>query len=97
MNTSKNIHVIVHGQRDLLEKVKTILIEKNFSTDRVIPAKLDKVGEVGEYVAMIWPPMAAKEIIISEITGNNGDPANSRGMGAWGTAELKELMRFPLQ
>ncbi len=96
MDTSKNIHVIVHGQRELFEKVKTMLLDKNFTIERVIPAKLDKAGEVGEYVAMVWPPMAAKEIIISEIVGNITEPRNSPGMGAWGTVDLKELTRISL-
>jgi len=96
LDTGKNIHVIVHGQRDLFEKVKTILIDNKFANENIIPAKLDKSGDKGEYVAMVWPPMAPKEIIISEIVGNKSEPGNSRGMGAWGTVDLKELTRMSL-
>lgn len=95
MDTSKKIYVIVHGQHDLFEKVKKILVEHKFENEHIIPANLDKSGEKGEYVAMMWPPMAPKEIIISEIVGNKSDP-NSRGMGAWGTVDLKELTKISL-
>jgi hypothetical protein len=42
---------------------------------------------------MTWPPMAAKEVIVSEIVGTN---AEGKGMGAWGSIEQKELFRFSL-
>ena len=56
-------------------------------------ASLEKAGEIGEYVAMTWPPMAAKEVIVSEIVGTNAD---GQGMGAWSSIEQKELFRFSL-
>ena len=56
-------------------------------------ASLEKAGEIGEYVAMTWPPMAAKEIIVSEIVGTN---AQGKGMGAWGSIDQKELFRIPI-
>ena len=43
---------------------------------------------------MLWPPMAAKEIVVSQITGKGG---SGQGMGAWGSVSQKELFRVPLQ
>ncbi|MGZ5485854.1 MAG: hypothetical protein ACXWFB_08100, partial [Nitrososphaeraceae archaeon] len=60
--------------------------------EKISMASLEKAGEIGEYVAMTWPPMAAKEVIVSEIVGTN---AQGEGMGAWGSIEQKELFRFP--
>ena len=93
VNNNKKIHVIVHGNRQNYDKVKTMLVEKKLNEEKIAMASLEKAGEIGEYVAMTWPPMAAREVIVSEIVGTN---AQGEGMGAWGSIEQKELFRFPL-
>jgi hypothetical protein len=93
LNNDKKIYVIVHGNRQNFEKVKSMLIEKNINKENISMASLEKAGEIGEYVAMTWPPMSAKEVIISEIVGTN---AEGKGMGAWGSIEQKEIFRIPL-
>ena len=93
LNNNKKIYVIVHGNRQNYDKVKNKLIEKQLNEDQISMASLEKAGEIGEYVAMTWPPMAAKEVIVSEIVGTN---AEGKGMGAWGSIEQKELFRFTL-
>lgn len=90
---TKKVYVIVHGQRNLAEPVKAKLATAGFKNAEM--ASLDKAGSTGEYVAMLWPPMAAKEIMVSVITGP-AEPGNSRGMGAWGSVATKEVMRLPL-
>jgi hypothetical protein len=93
LNNNKKIHVIVHGNRQNYDKVKSMLIEKQLNEEKISMASLEKAGEIGEYVAMTWPPMGAKEVIVSEIVGTN---AEGQGMGAWGSIEQKELFRFTL-
>lgn len=93
LNNNKKIYVIVHGNRQNYDKVKNKLIEKQLNEDQISMASLEKAGELGEYVAMTWPPMAAKEVIVSEIVGTN---AEGKGMGAWSSIEQKELFRFTL-
>ncbi|HEX7141461.1 MAG TPA: hypothetical protein VF222_03170 [Nitrososphaeraceae archaeon] len=93
LNNDKKIHVIVHGNRQNYDKVKNMLVEKKLNEEKIAMASLEKAGEIGEYVAMTWPPMAAREVIVSEIVGTN---AQGEGMGAWGSIEQKELFRFPL-
>ncbi len=93
LNNDKKIHVIVHGNRENYDKVKSMLIEKQLNEEKISMASLEKAGDIGEYVAMTWPPMAAREVIVSEIVGTN---AEGEGMGAWGSIEQKELFRFPL-
>jgi len=93
INNDKKIYVIVHGNRQNYDKVKSILLEKKINEEKISMASLEKAGEIGEYVAMTWPPMAAKEIIISEIVGTN---AEGKGMGAWGSIDQKEIFRIPL-
>ena len=93
LDNDKKIHVIVHGNRQNYDKVKSMLVEKKLNEEKISMASLEKAGDIGEYVAMTWPPMAAKEVIVSEIVGTN---AQGEGMGAWGSIEQKELFRFPL-
>jgi hypothetical protein len=89
---TKKIYLIVHGQRQLIEPIKDKLASK-FNRENMQPASLDKAGEIGEYVAMIWPPMAPKEVVVSKITGTGG---SGTGMGAWSSIEQKELFRVSL-
>lgn len=93
IDTTKKVYLIVHGQRQLVEPVKDKLTDK-FKRENMQPASLDRAGEVGEYVAMLWPPMAAKEIVVSQITGTGG--SGGQGMGAWSSVSQKELFRVPL-
>ena len=70
----------------------------NFSKENMVPASLEKAGDAGEYVAMIWPPMAPTEIVVSQITGpSQGGGGGARGMGAWGSVGMKEVTRVPLK
>ena len=93
INNDKKIYVIVHGNRQHYDKVKSILLEKKLNEEKISMASLEKAGEIGEYVAMTWPPWAAKEVIVSEIVGTD---AEGQGLGAWNTIEQKELFRHPL-
>lgn len=92
IDATKKIYLIVHGQRQLIDPIKDKLADK-FKRENMQQASLEKAGEVGEYVAMIWPPMAPKEVVVSQITGTGG---SGKGMGAWGSIEQKELFRVPL-
>jgi|SRR5919199_2185965 hypothetical protein len=92
-NKEKNVFVIVHGQRQLFETVKSKLVTAGFQNDKIIPAQLDKTGNSGDFVAMIWPPMSPTEIILSEIIDFNG---TGQGMGAWASLNKKELQRISL-
>lgn len=92
----KAVHLIVHGQRDLIDSIKLKLTSLGFGEAKLVPASLEKTGNVGEYVAMAWPPMHAKEIILSEITGINQAEAKNNVMGAWSNISQKEILRIPL-
>jgi len=96
IDSTKKIYLIVHGQRQLMDTVKDKLAA-NFNRENMLPASLEKAGDTGEYVAMIWPPMAPTEIVVSQVTGPNASGGGGRGMGAWGTVDMKEIMRLPLK
>ena len=93
-DNEKNVHVIVHGQRQLFETVKSRLGDTGLKTEKLVLADMNKPGNEGDYVAMLWPPMAPTEIILSQIIDFSG--TNGRGMGAWATVNQKELQRIPL-
>jgi hypothetical protein len=94
IDNTKKIHLIVHGQHQLIESIKDKLVAAKFLRENMHPASLDRAGDIGDYVAMLWPPMAPKEIVISQVSGSNGD--NGPGMGAWASITQKELFRVPL-
>jgi hypothetical protein len=93
-DTEKNVHIIVHGQKQLFETVKSRLGEMGLKPEKLALADMNKAGNEGDYVAMLWPPMAPTEIILSQIIDFNG--TNGRGMGAWTIVNQKELQRIPL-
>lgn len=100
VDNSKKVYLIVHGQRNLIEAVKDRLAANKFKRENMQPASLDRAGEAGEYVAMLWPPMAPSEIVVSQITsagGNSDGGEGARGMGAWASVSQKELFRVPLR
>ena len=78
----KAVHLIVHGQRDLIDSIKLKLTSLGFAEAKLVPASLEKTGNVGEYVAIAWPPMHAKKIILSVITRINKEEAKNNVMFA---------------
>jgi hypothetical protein len=94
LDTEKNIYVIVHGQKQLFETVKSRLGDIGLKTEKIVLADMNKPGNEGDYVAMIWPPMAPTEIILSQIIDFSG--TNGRGMGVWANINQKELQRISL-
>jgi hypothetical protein len=68
INTQKNIYLFTHGRMDLKEKAENALITKGFSKEKIVMAMPNKVGEVGDYMAMLWRPPTPDQIKIQEIT-----------------------------
>jgi hypothetical protein len=92
----KTVYIIVHGKRDLFELVEDKLASKGFDRSRMQKAGLDKAGNQGEYVAMLWPPMGPKEIVVSRIVGTAANANLDTPLGAWASVEQKELYKIPL-
>ena len=105
VDSTKSVYIIVHGQRHLVDKVKEKLAPKGFGVQKMQNASLDKAGYPGEYVAMVWPPMAPREIIVNEIIGSNksenvvskSEGKGATGMVAWSDVDQKELYRISLE
>lgn len=89
MDATKTVYLIVHGRKQLLEQVKEKLVLKGFEKEKMQDASLDKAGNAGEYVAMVWPPMAPKEIVVSEIIGPRGSGVGGRRDGSMGVCRTE--------
>ena len=95
--TSGKVHVIVHGHRDLLDRVISELVLKGFKKDDILAARLNEAGQIGDYVAMAWPPVKPQEVVISQIVGNKQPQEKSFAPGAWEAIQQNELYRIPLE
>ncbi|MEO9295598.1 MAG: hypothetical protein ABI347_08370 [Nitrososphaera sp.] len=96
IDATKKVYIIVHGQRNLLEQVKERLASFGFKKENMEMASLDKAGAVGEYCAMLWPPMAPTDVMVSQVTGP-AEGGQSRGMGAWASVAMKQVAKVPLK
>jgi len=68
IDTQKSIYLFLHGKMDLKEKAMNALSAKGFANEKVIMALPDKVGNVGDYMAMLWMPPNPDHIKIQQIT-----------------------------
>jgi predicted metalloprotease len=68
IDKQKNVYLFTHGRMDLQEKAITALVSKGFSKEKIIMAVPSKVGNVGDYMAMLWMPPTPDHIKIQHIT-----------------------------
>jgi len=96
---AKTVNLIVHGQKQLLEQVIDKLVAQGFQRSNMQAASLEKPGNKGEFVAMVWPPSAPKEIVVSEITGDRASESQdiTIDLGASTSIGQNESYRISLQ
>jgi hypothetical protein len=68
IDNQKEIYLFLHGRMDLKDKAMSALTAKGFAAEKVIMALPDKVGNVGDYMAMLWMPPNPDHIKIQQIT-----------------------------
>ena len=68
IDKGKDVYLFVHGRFDLMQKSTDALVANGFSKDRIISAVPNKVGNVGDYMAMLWMPPNPDHIKIQKIT-----------------------------
>jgi len=96
IDSQKNIYLFTHGRRDLHEKSVNALVSRGFSKDKIISAVPDKVGEVGDYMAMLWMPPNPDHIKIQKIT--KVEKVEPEGIiGLWKGVSRNDLFTIPLQ
>ena len=68
IDNQKDVYLFVHGRFDLMQKSTDALVANGFSKDKIISAIPNKVGNVGDYMAMLWMPPNPDHIKIQKIT-----------------------------
>jgi len=95
IDAQKSVYLFVHGRRDLESVATSALVTNGFAKDKIISAKPDKVGNVGDYMAMLWMPPNPDHIKIQKIT--KVDPVPAEGMvGLWKGVSKEDLFQIKL-
>jgi hypothetical protein len=96
IDTQKEIYLFLHGRMDLKEKAMNALTAKGFAGDKVIMALPDKVGNVGDYMAMLWMPPNPDHIKIQQITKVE-EVESSDVTGKWKGVSKDDIDSIPLE
>ena len=95
IDTSKDVYLFLHGKMDLREKAMNALTAKGFSADKVMMATPTKVGNVGDYMAMLWMPPNPDHIKLQQIT--KVEEVEPEGMiGLWKGVSQDDIDTLPL-
>jgi len=95
IDKQKNVYLFTHGRIDLQEKATTALVSKGFSKEKIIMAVPSKVGNVGDYMAMLWMPPTPDHIKIQHIT--KVEEVKPEGMiGLWKGVSKDDIDTVPL-
>ncbi len=96
INNEKNIYLFTHGRMDLQEKSENALVAKGFSKEKIVMALPNKVGEVGDYMAMLWMPPNPDHIKIQQIT--KIEEVEPEGViGLWKGVSKDDIDSIPLE
>ncbi len=66
IDTTKDVYLFTHGRMDLQTKSVEALVAKGFAKDKIFSAIPNKVGAVGDYMAMLWMPPNPDHIKITK-------------------------------
>ena len=95
IDTQKDVYLFLHGKMDLKEKATSALVSKGFSEDKITMALPNKVGNVGDYMAMLWTPPNPDHIKIQQIT--KVEEVEPEGMiGLWKGVSKDDVETVPL-
>jgi len=95
IDTGKDVYLFLHGRMDLKEKANSALTSKGFTTEKIMMAMPNKVGNVGDYMAMLWMPPNPDHIKIQQIT--KIEKVEPEGMiGLWKGVTKEDISTIPL-
>ena len=95
IDNTKDVYLFLHGKKDLKYKAIKALISKEISGLQIVIAEPDKVGKVGDYMAVLWFPPNPDHIKIQQIT--KVEDVIPEGMiGLWKGVTAKDLFRVEL-
>ena len=95
IDSQKDVYLFLHGKMNLQEKAVNALVSKGFSKEKITMALPTKVGNVGDYMAMLWMPPNPDHIKIQQIT--KVEEAEPEGMiGLWKGVSKEDIDTIPL-
>jgi hypothetical protein len=96
IDSEKDVFLFTHGRMDLQEKSVNALLAKGFSKEKIVTAMPDKVGSIGDYMAMLWMPPNPDHIKVQKIT--NVEKVESVDVtGLWKGVSKEDLFTIPLE
>lgn len=95
IDSGKKVFLFTHGRMDLKEKSIKALTEKGFKEENIEMAVPTKVGQIGDYMAMLWMPPNPDHVKIQKIT--KVEEVKPEGMvGLWKGVAKDDLFTIPL-
>ncbi|QUC65124.1 hypothetical protein NsoK4_02340 [Nitrosopumilus sp. K4] len=95
IDTQKDVYLFLHGKMDMREKAVNALVSKGFSQEKITMALPNKVGNAGDYMAMLWMPPNPDHIKIQQIT--KVEQVEPEGMiGLWKGVSKEDIDTIPL-
>ena len=96
IDTQKTVYLFLHGKMDLKEKATNVLVANGFVSEKITMALPNKVGNVGDYMAMLWMPQNPDHIKIQQITKvEDVEPEGVTGL--WKGVSQDDLDTIPLE
>ncbi len=96
IDPAKSVYLFVHGRQDLEKPAIDALVLKGFSKDKIVQARPDAVGKIGDYMAMLWMPPNPDHIKIQQIT--KIEQVAPEGMiGLWKGVSKEDLFSVPIK
>lgn len=95
VDSTRTVYLFLHGRMDIRDKATASLTNAGFSASKIVMAVPTKVGQVGDYMAMLWMPPNPDHIKIQKITSI--EPVEPEGMiGLWKGVKKDDLGTIPL-
>ena len=96
IDNQKQVYLFVHGRMDLEPAAINALVSNGFSKDKITSARPDKIGNVGDYMAMLWMPPNPDHIKIQKIT--KVEEVKPEGMvGLWKGVSKEDIFQIKLK
>lgn len=96
IDVQKDVYLFLHGRTDLREKAVSSLVTYGFSREKITMATPEKVGNVGDYMAMLWKPPEPDHIKIQKITKvEKTEPEKIKGL--WRGVAREDIDTIPLE
>src|SRR5215467_7261148 len=96
MDKTKTVYLFLHGRRDLETPAINALVSNGVPKEKIVAANPNKVGDVGDYMAMLWMPPNPDHIKIQKIT--NVVQVTPEGMiGLWKGVSKEDLFTIPIK